>query len=59
MLRQSYRRGEKLFVDHAGPSVPIADAASGEIKPASIFVAVLGDANYTFACATAGQTTVD
>jgi transposase len=59
VLRQSYRPGEKLFVDYAGPSVPIIDAATGEIKPASIFVAVLGYSNYTFACATAGQTTAD
>lgn len=59
VMRQTYRPGEKLFVDFAGPSMPITDRLTGEIKPASIFVAVLGYSNYTFACATAGQTTAD
>ena len=59
VLRQAYRPGEKLFVDFAGPTMPITDQATGEIKPASIFVAVLGYSNYTFACATPGQTTAD
>jgi transposase len=59
VLRHTYRPGEKLFVDFAGPSMPITDRLTGEIKPASIFVAVLGYSNYTFACATAGQTTAD
>lgn len=41
-MRQVHRAGEKLFVDYAGPTVPIVDASTGEIRPASIFVAVLG-----------------
>ena len=58
-MRQTHRGGEKLFVDYAGPSVPIIDAETGEIRPASIFVAVLGASSYTFACATPGQTQAD
>ena len=58
-MRQIHRAGEKLFADYAGPSVPIIDAATGEMRPASIFVAVLGASSYTFACATPGQTQVD
>jgi transposase len=58
-MRQIHRAGEKLFVDYAGPTVPIIEAATGEIQPASIFVAVLGASSYTFACATAGQTQAD
>jgi len=58
-MRQIHRAGEKLFADYAGPTVPIVDAATGEIRPASIFVAVLGASSYTFACATAGQTQAD
>ncbi len=58
-MRQIHRAGEKLFADYAGPSVPIIDAHTGEIRPASIFVAVLGASSYTFACATAGQTQAD
>lgn len=58
-MRQIHRAGEKLFADFAGPTVPIIDADTGEIRPASIFVAVLGASSYTFACATAGQTQAD
>ncbi len=58
-MRQIHRAGEKLFADYAGPTVPIIDATTGEIRPASIFVAVLGASSYTFACATPGQTQND
>lgn len=58
-MRQIHRVGEKLFADYAGPTLPIIDAQTGEIRPASIFVAVLGASNYTFACATPGQTQAD
>lgn len=58
-MRQVHRAGEKLFADYAGPTVPIVDAESGEIRTASIFVAVLGASSYTFACATPGQTQAD
>jgi len=58
-MRQVHRAGEKLFCDYAGPMVPIIDAQTGEIRPASVFVAVLGASSYTFACATLGQSQVD
>jgi len=58
-MRQVHVAGEKLFVDYAGDTVPIVDAATGEITRAQIFVAVLGASNYTFACATPRQTTAD
>ena len=58
-MRQIHRAGEKLFADYAGPTVPIIDTITGEIRPASIFVAVLGASSYTFACATTGQTQND
>jgi transposase len=58
-MRQTHIAGERLFVDYAGQTVPIIDAASGEIRRAQIFVAVLGASNYTFACATATQTAAD
>ena len=58
-MRQIHIAGEKLFVDYAGGSVPIVDAATGETSQAQIFVATLGASGYTFACATARQTTVD
>jgi hypothetical protein len=58
-MRQIHIAGEKLFVDYAGSTVPITCAATGEITQAQIFVATLGASNYTYACATARQTTAD
>jgi transposase len=52
VLRQEHRAGEKLFVDYAGQTVPIRDPKTGGVTEASIFVAVLGASNYTFAEAT-------
>ena len=45
-LRQSYTAGEKMFVDYCGKTVEIVDAATGEVRQAQIFVAVLGASNY-------------
>lgn len=58
-MRQIHRAGEKLFIDYAGPTVPLIDQLSGEITQAHIFVAVLGASNYTYACATAKETQAD
>jgi transposase len=52
VMRQDHRAGEKLFVDYAGQTVPVIDRATGEIRGAQIFVAVLGASNYTYAEAT-------
>ena len=52
VLRQEHRAGEKMFVDHAGQTVPVVARETGEIRQASIFVAVLGASNYTYAEAT-------
>ena len=49
VLRQEHRAGEKLFVDYAGQTVPVTNPKTGEITQASIFVAVLGASNYTYA----------
>lgn len=58
-LRQEHRAGEKLFVDYAGQTVPVHDRATGAVRPAQIFVAVLGASNYTYAEATWTQTLPD
>jgi transposase len=58
-MRQVHIAGEKLFVDYSGDTVPLVDASTGEISAAQIFVATLGASNYTYACATARQTTAD
>jgi transposase len=44
-----------MFVDYCGPTIPIVDPMTGEIRDAQIFVAVLGASNYTYAEATFTQ----
>lgn len=58
-MRQQHRAGEKLFVDYSGQTMPIIDPATGEMRQAQIFVAVLGASNYTFAEATWTQSLPD
>ena len=48
-MRQTYRVGEKLFVDYAGQTIAIHDTQSGKTSKAHLFVAVLGVSNYTYA----------
>ncbi len=55
VMRHEHRAGEKMFVDYAGQTVDIVDAANGKINKAQIFVAVLGAGSYTYAEATASQ----
>lgn len=54
-LRQDHKAGERLFVDYAGQTVGVVDRASGEVREAQIFVAVLGASSYTYAEATWSQ----
>jgi transposase len=58
-MRQVHPAGERLFVDYAGQTVDIIDGATGEVRAAQIFVAVLGASSYTYAEATATQTLPD
>lgn len=51
-MRQVHVAGEKLFVDYAGQTLPIANRRSGEIREAQVFVAALGASSQTFAEAT-------
>jgi transposase len=47
-LRQTYRAGEKLFVDYAGQTMPVTDPITGETRDAYLFVATLGASSYTY-----------
>ena len=58
-MRQTHVAGEKLFVDYAGPTVPIYGEQADEVARAHIFVAVWGASNYTYAEATASETKID
>ena len=48
-MRQTYRAGEKLFVDYAGQRIAVHDKPNAKISKAHLFVAVLGVSNYTYA----------
>ena len=48
-MRQTHPAGERLFVDYAGQTVEVIDGATGEVRRAQIFVAVLGASNFTYA----------
>ena len=54
-LRQVHKAGDSLFVDYAGPTIPIIDLQTGDTFQANIFVAILGASNYTYAEATRDQ----
>lgn len=59
-MRQTHVAGDKMFVDYAGPSVPVViDRRTGKTRPAQIFVAVLGASNLTYAEASWTQSTAD
>lgn len=59
VMRQQHRAGEKLFIDYAGPTVPVNDRASGKLRQAQIFLAVLGASSYTYVEATWTQSLPD
>ena len=52
VMRQHHVAGDKVFVDYSGKRIGIVDPATGEIREAEIFVAVLGASNLTYAEAT-------
>lgn len=55
VMRQTYKAGEKLFIDYAGQTVPIIDRETGEIREAQIFIGVMGASNYPYVEATRTQ----
>lgn len=59
VMRQTHVAGEKLFVDYAGTTIDIHDAATGEVVACQLFVATLGASSYTYAEATRTQTLAD
>jgi transposase len=55
VMRFSWAGGERAFVDFSGDKLPIADATTGEISQAEVFVAVLGASGLIYVEATRGQ----
>jgi len=58
-LRQVHIAGERVFVDFAGHTMEVIDGATGEVRQAQVFVAVLGASSYTYAQATWTQSLPD
>jgi len=58
-MRQQHHVGEKLFVDYCGPTLPVVNPDTGEVRQAQVFVAVLGVSSYTYAEATWSQSLPD
>lgn len=54
-MRQHHIAGEKLFIDFCGPTVPVINPDTGELRKAAIFIAVMGASSYTYIEACAGQ----
>ena len=59
VMRQEHRAGDKVFVDYSGKKLGITDPATGRVREAEIFVAVLGASNYTYAEASWSQALPD
>ena len=59
VMRQTYRAGEKAFVDYAGPKFPVVDRGTGEVRDAMVFVGVLGASNHTFVDVTRSRSLPD
>ena len=58
-MRQHHVAGEKLFVDYAGATIDVIDAATGEVHACQLFVAALGASSLTYAEATRTQGLAD
>lgn len=54
-MRLEHKAGEKLFIDFCGPTIPVINPSTGEVRRAAIFVAALGASNYTYIEACKGQ----
>src|SRR5215467_10835273 len=59
VMRQHHVAGDKVFVDYSGKKIAIVNPATGEVREAEIFIAVLGASNYTYAQASWTQTLPD
>lgn len=47
-MRQTHLAGDKLFIDYCGPTIPVVNPDTGEIRQAQVFVATLGASGYTY-----------
>jgi len=54
-MRQVHLPGDKLFADYSGKKPRIVDPDTGEVTEVELFVAVLGESNFTYAEVTRSQ----
>ena len=58
-MRQTHIAGERMFVDYAGTTIDIFDAAAGQTGTCQAFVAVPGASSYAYAEAARSQGLAD
>jgi transposase len=56
-MPQVHPAGERMFVDYAGQTMDLTDGRTGEMRPAQIFVAVMGAASRCARCSAFGRRT--
>jgi transposase len=54
-MRQTHTPRKRFFIDYADQTVGVTDGSTGEMRPAQVFMAVLGASNYTYIEATWSQ----
>ncbi|MBK7576221.1 MAG: transposase [Ignavibacteria bacterium] len=50
-----HKAGDKMYIDYAGATLDIADTATGEVRSAEVFVAILGASQLIYVEAVASQ----
>lgn len=59
VMRQRHVAGERMFVDYSGTTMSVIDPATGTVRSAELFIAVMGASNMTYAEASWSQTLPD
>lgn len=59
VMHLEHKAGDKMYVDFAGEKLEVVDRESGEVKPAEVFVAILGCSQLTYVCAVSSQNRYD
>lgn len=54
-MRMEHKAGEKLFIDFCGPTVPVINPDTGEVRQSAIFVTAMGASGYAYIEACEGQ----
>lgn len=55
VMHIEHKAGDKMYIDYAGATLDIADTATGEVRSAEVFVAILGASQLIYVEAVASQ----